>query len=212
MKNSLMNKIVIVDYGLGNIRSIKHKLEKYNYTVSLSNKANEIESAGLLILPGVGNFKVGMENIQTLDLIKCLNNAVFKKKTPIIGICLGMQLMTSFSEEGGCAGLNWVNARTKKFFFEDSKFKIPNVGWRNIKLMKANSYFNNIPKDKMFYFTHSYYVDCKEKEDVIAQSYYGHKFTSVFQKDNIFGVQFHPEKSHHSGAQLLKNFANLEIC
>jgi glutamine amidotransferase len=206
MKNSLMNKIVIVDYGLGNIRSIKHKLEKYNYTVSLSNKANEIESAGLLILPGVGNFKVGMENIKNLDLIKCLNNAVLKKKKPIIGICLGMQLMTSYSEEGNCAGLNWINARTKKFFFEDSKFKIPNVGWRTNELLKPNYYFNQIPKDKYFYFTHSYYVDCKKKEDVIAQSYYGHKFTSVFQKDNIFGVQFHPEKSHLNGFRLLLNF------
>ena len=123
-----------------------------------------------------------------------------------------MQLMTSFSEEGGCAGLNWVNARTKKFFFEDSKFKIPNVGWRNIKLMKANSYFNNIPKDKMFYFTHSYYIDCKEKEDVIAQSYYGRNFTSVFQKDNIFGVQFHPEKSHLIGFRLLLNFIEENLC
>ncbi|MDD3877303.1 MAG: imidazole glycerol phosphate synthase subunit HisH [Bacteroidales bacterium] len=207
-----MNKnIVIIDYGLGNIESIKYKLELFGYYVSLSNSAEIILKADLLILPGVGHFAKGMENLKNSGLIETLNTAVLELKKPIIGICLGMQLMTSFSEEGNVHGLNWVEAITQKFNFSDNTLKIPNVGWRSINIMKESEYFENIMDTQEFYFTHSYYINCYNKEDILAQTIYGHPFTSVFQKNNILGVQFHPEKSHKSGFRVLLNFVEKNL-
>jgi len=131
---------------------------------------------------------------------------VIEEKTPILGICLGMQLFTKFSEEGDAGGLGWIDARTIKFNLGD-KFRVPHMGWNNIKIEKDNKIFSNLNKEDYFYFVHSFHVNCKNKEDILSITEYGKKFISAIQKENIIGVQFHPEKSHDAGLEILKNFA-----
>jgi glutamine amidotransferase len=202
--------IVIVNYGMGNLGSIQNMLKKNGCNSSISNDINTIEKATKIILPGVGNFKQAMQNLRDLDLISVLNSKVIEKKTPILGICLGMQLMTSFSEEGNVQGLNWINANTKKFKFEDLSYKVPHMGWNDIIIRKENSLNNMLELPARFYFVHSYYVDCSDEKDILHSTIYNTNFTSAFNKENIYGVQYHPEKSHVFGRQLLKNF--IELC
>jgi len=137
------------------------------------------------------------------DIIK---EKVLIHKTPIIGICLGMQLLTDFSEEGQVDGLSLIKAKTLKFSFSDNTIKIPHVGWNNIKIKRQNILLENIPDDAQFYFTHSYYVTCEKEDNIVATTNYGHDFDSIINNENIWGVQFHPEKSHKQGLVLLKNF------
>lgn len=198
----------IVDFGMGNLRSIQHKMLRGGIETRISGEPTTITEADLLILPGVGHFATGMTNLRERGLIEVLNQKVIKEGTPVMGICLGMQLMTNWSEEGEVAGLGWLDAVTRRFRFNEQaiKMKVPHMGWTTIKSRRSSQLLEGIAQDQRFYFVHSYYVFCNEPNDVLATSHYGHEFPSVVQRDHIFGAQFHPEKSHRRGMQLISNF------
>src|SRR4030042_545441 len=200
--------IVIVDYGMGNQGSILKMFNYLNIEAIVSDKASDIELAKKIVLPGVGSFDHGITNIKKLGLEGVLNKKVLVDKTPILGICLGMQLMTSFSEEGTLEGLNWIKAKTTHFKpVIAENIRVPHMGW-NFIIKKAEHPFtlglDNLSK---FYFIHSYFVTCENENDSICKSYYSCEFDSIIGKENIFGCQFHPEKSHKYGMKLLHNFA-----
>lgn len=196
--------IVIVDYGMGNLGSIANMVKKVGSKCKITSDIEEIKKATRLILPGVGSFDNGMKNLKELGMIEVLNKKILIEKTPILGICLGMQLMTKSSEEGKLAGLGWIDAQTKKFVSDT--LKIPHMGWNIIKHQKKSRLFDEDDSEKRFYFVHSYYVDTNQKNDILFITPYGHNFVSAFEKENIIGVQFHPEKSHKFGMNLIKNF------
>lgn len=200
--------ITIIDYGMGNIGSILNMLKRIGVRAIVSSKIEDIEDANRLILPGVGAFDNGISNLGERKLTTILNKKVIGDKIPILGICLGMQLLTKSSEEGNLKGLGFINAKTIKFKFNNN-LKIPNMGWNFIKQEKKSKLFLGLDRNSRFYFVHSYYVVCENKEDIIATTDYGLIFVSAFERKNIFGVQFHPEKSHKFGMQLLKNFSEL---
>ncbi len=198
--------ITIVNYGLGNLGSIENMLKKIGVPdVRISNNTEDILNADKLILPGVGAFDAGMQKINGSGLIPVLNQAVIENKTPVLGICLGMQLMTQKSEEGNLSGLNWIDAECIKFKFEDNKIKVPHMGWNYINILDSDLK-NNLPNPSKYYFVHSYYVKCNQPEIELIHCNYGHKFVAGFKKRNIMGVQFHPEKSHKYGMQLMRYF------
>ena len=200
--------IVIVDYGMGNLGSILNKLERLDVKAIISSKIEDIEKAEKLIIPGVGYFATGMDNLRRYNLISVLNKKAIKEKTPILGICLGMQLFTKRSEEGNCDGLGWIDCETKRFNFESNNInlKIPHIGWNSVDVKRDSPLLNDIPADSTFYFVHSYHVCCNYTNIAVATTHYGYEFVSMIQKENIFGSQFHPEKSHKAGIKLLKNF------
>ena len=185
-------------------------LKKIGFNSVISSSVEEIENAKKLILPGVGAFDSGMEKLHSLNLIPILNKKVLEEKVPILGVCLGMQLMTKRSEEGKMQGLEWVDAETLRFNFpkEEKNLKIPNMGWKNIQVKKNERLLAGIENPR-FYFVHSYYVKCDNDEDVLSTSSYSIEFVSAFSHQNILGVQFHPEKSHKYGMKLLQNFMEL---
>lgn len=202
--------IVIIDYGMGNLGSIQNMLTKIGAKGIISSDISDIQKADKLILPGVGAFDNGMENLHKLGIIPTLNAKILDKKTPILGICLGMQLLGEKSEEGSLMGIGWIDAEIIKFKFDNqqSNFKIPHMGWNSIQIKKESPIFKDMPKDARFYFVHSYYVECKDKNDILATTNYNYEFTSIIQKENIFGVQFHPEKSLKYGIRLFQNFVS----
>lgn len=202
--------VVIVDYGLGNLASVKNMLKKIGVKSIVSSDKGEILNAEKLILPGVGNFFKGMEQLNQRGLIEVLNKKVLEDKIPILGICLGMQLMTNYSEEGDSKGLAWIDAETKRFAFEEQSMKIPHMGWSDAYFNKDHELNQMNNEQARFYFVHSYRVLCNNKEDVLASSNYGGEFHSGFRKNNIWGVQFHPEKSHKFGMEFLKHFFQLK--
>ena len=196
--------LVIVDYGMGNMRSVEKAFKRINANPIISSKIEDIEKASKLVLPGVGFFKAGMQKLKEKGLIEVLNKKVIEDKTPILGICLGMQLFTSYSEEGDCEGLNWISAKTKAFDLK--KYKVPHMGWNNFQVNLENQLTNGISEEDTFYFVHSYYVECDNMENALCTTEYEIDFHSCIIKDNILGVQFHPEKSHGAGLKLLSNF------
>ncbi|HAN18992.1 MAG: imidazole glycerol phosphate synthase, glutamine amidotransferase subunit [Bacteroidetes bacterium GWC2_33_15] len=198
--------IVILDYGMGNLRSVYNKCKRIGYQALISNKKEDILNADKLILPGVGHFANGMLKLAELNLIPVLNEKVLVNKTPILGICLGMQLFCKSSEEGNAKGLGWIDAETVRFKLQDNRYKIPHMGWNSIKPKKESVLFNHFDADYLYYFVHSYYIQCNNQADILATTEYKIEFVSALEKENIFGVQFHPEKSHEWGEQLLKNF------
>ena len=197
-------KIVIVDYGVGNFGAINNMIKKLGKQAIISAKVSDIEKADKLILPGVGSFDSGIKNLEERNLISTLNKKVVKDKIPILGICLGMQLMTKQSEEGKLSGLGWIDAKTVKFSVDG--LRVPHMGWNKIKIVKDDSLFKNLPEEVRFYFAHSYYVKCADEKNVLSTTNYGQNFSSIIKQGNIIGVQFHPEKSHKYGMQILKNF------
>jgi len=199
--------IIIVDYALGNVRSIYAKLHQMGEEVKISNDLNDIENADKLILPGVGSFDRGMNNLQDIGIKKGLDKKIINDKTPVLGICLGMQLFSKKSQEGKDEGLSYFNAETIKFYFPKNNFPIPHMGWNIIKFKNESEILTNIDNYSRFYFVHSFHLKCDSESDIIAATPYGYDFTSIIQHDNIFGVQFHPEKSHKQGLQILKNFS-----
>lgn len=207
MKSEKSN-IVIVDYGLGNLMSLLYKFKKIGIEATVSSKEKDIKSAEKLILPGVGHFAKGMENLKKYNIIPVLEEKVLEEKTPILGICLGMQLFTKKSEEGFVDGLGWIDAKTVRFTFGgENSLKIPHMGWNTVQIKKKRPLFKNIENGSRFYFLHSYHVCPEDRSYIITKTLYGQEFVSSVQKDNIFGVQFHPEKSHKNGIRLIKNFA-----
>ena len=201
--------VTIIDYGLGNLASIKNMLKKIGVSSVISSSKDEIANAEKLILPGVGHFAKGMENLYKSGLVPVMNELVLEKKKPILGICLGMQLMTSFSEEGNVQGLGWINANTIKFNLSNPAYKIPHMGWSNVNFNFEDPLSESLQNLARFYFVHSYHVKCENDINILATTNYENTFHSAIIKDNIRGVQFHPEKSHKFGMQLLKNFSNI---
>jgi glutamine amidotransferase len=201
--------ITIIDYKTGNLGSIQNILKRIGeYSVITSDK-DEIERATKLILPGVGAFDTGMRNLLELDLVDILNRKVKTEKIPVLGICLGMQLLSNGSEEGSLPGLGWIDAETIRFRFEDTiEYKIPHMGWNFIRQHKDSKLFGNMYSDTRFYFVHSYYFRANIEKDILLSTTYEKEFTSAVEKENILGVQFHPEKSHKFGMKLLKNFVD----
>jgi imidazole glycerol-phosphate synthase subunit HisH len=204
--------VVIVDYGMGNLRSINYKLEKFKVNSIISSKKEDIEKADRLILPGVGHFAQGMKNLEAYGLISVLNEKVLDHKTPILGICLGVQLFTKSSEEGFASGLGWIDAETKRFNFTGypEQWRIPHVGWDTIDLKRPHPVMAAVAPDQTFYFTHSYHLCCNDPQDVVATTRYGYDFVSVVGRGNICGTQFHPEKSHARGFEIVRRFVEGE--
>ena len=199
--------IVVIDYGMGNLHSVAKALKRIHVDTKISSDAADISSAHKLILPGVGHYKREMENLRDLGIIDVLNKSVIDNKIPILGICLGMQLFTKHSEEGDVEGLGWLDAKTVKFSFENqTKFRIPHIGWNTIHMENKSPLFDNIKDSESFYFVHSYYVTCEIQVEITSHTEYGCRFTSSIAKENIFATQFHPEKSHDQGLAVLKNF------
>jgi glutamine amidotransferase len=196
---------------MGNLGSIANMIKKIGTNAIISSKIADIESASKLILPGVGAFDSGMKRLKESGLLPALDKKVHKLKTPILGICLGMQLFTLESEEGEMPGLGWIEAKTVRFKFnsENKNLKIPHIGWNTVTPKAGHKLFENFYQEPRFYFVHSYHVVCSTKENNAATTFYGYEFISSFQKDNVYGVQFHPEKSHRFGMQLLKNFTEV---
>ncbi|HPO55876.1 MAG TPA: imidazole glycerol phosphate synthase subunit HisH [Ignavibacteriaceae bacterium] len=204
-----MNSIVIVDYGLGNLYSIYKSLNRLNVKSDISSDISVISKACKLILPGVGHFKRGMQNLTEMSLIETLRQKITVDKTPILGICLGAQLMAKHSEEGNCKGLGFIDANVVKFNICDKKrYKVPHMGWNNAIVNKNVLNYSNLNNEE-FYFVHSYHLVCRDTSDIWMTTEYEYKFTSAVNKENIYGVQFHPEKSHDAGLNLLSAFLKL---
>lgn len=199
--------IAIIDYDAGNIGSLINMIKRLGYNSYPTSDPSIIEKAGKLILPGVGAFDYGMGKLQELGLLDILNR---KKNdgTPILGICLGAQLMCQSSEEGKMKGLGWIEAKVVKFpnQIANRKLLVPHIGWDKVKAYKESRLFSELPSEARFYFVHSFHMNCLHENEKLAQNFYGVPYESAFEKDNIIGVQFHPEKSHKFGKQLLKNF------
>lgn len=201
--------ITIVDYKTGNIGSIQNILKKIGENSIVTSDPEILDRAKKIILPGVGAFDTGMKNLAEFNLVDTLNRKVLIDKIPVLGICLGMQLMTKGSEEGILPGLGWINACVKRFEFNGSReYKIPHMGWNSITLKKNSGLFNGGDNEARFYFVHSFYVKAGSESDILASTTYGSTFTSALEKENIIGVQFHPEKSHKYGMMLFRNFVN----
>lgn len=198
--------ITIIDYGMGNIASIKKMLKKIGYDSELTNNRETILNSQKIILPGVGAFDYGMKNLKDQDLIQVLRYKAIEEKTPFLGICLGMQLLGKSSEEGEEEGLSLIDFNTIKFKFDNQKLKIPHMGWNYIEYNSDSKLFKDMYEKARYYFVHSYYVKNNDSY-TIARANYGFDFSAAVRKDNILGVQFHPEKSHKFGMRLLKNFA-----
>ena len=204
------NKIVLVDYKMGNYNSVSRSLYRIGVNACVSSDPAVILAADKIILVGVGHFQKAMENLHMLGLIDCLNEFALSKKKPILGICLGMQLMAEYGEEGDCKGLGWVKGRIIKLKVSDNiRFKIPHTGWNQIQHEKESPIMQNIPNLSEFYFVHSYFFDTDNQNIVLNSTNYSTNFISAIQSKNIYGVQYHPEKSHDQGLQLLSNFINL---
>lgn len=204
--------VTIIDYGIGNLNSVANMIRYVGGSCCISCNPAEIAKATKLILPGVGAFDSGMEALNRSKIVEALAVAVLERKTPILGICLGMQLMAKRSEEGGLAGLGWVDAEVRKFCFpETSRLKIPHMGWNNISILRQNPL---IPSEagQRFYFVHSYHVVCEQDEDIVSTCEYGYDFVAAIAHGNIFGMQFHPEKSHRFGMAIMRRFWEMKAC
>ena len=203
--------IVIVDYGLGNLGSIYNILKRLGAEAVISSKPAEIKKANKLILPGVGSYDYGMEQMEKFRLIDTLNEQVLTKKVPVLGICLGSQLFAKGSEEGNKSGLGWIDMEVVKFNNDKMSafggLKIPHMGWNEIHLVKESPLFRDMYENPRFYFVHSYHFAAANPDDVLSTASYGYEFVCAIEKNNIAGVQFHPEKSHKFGMKLLQNFA-----
>lgn len=203
--------ITIIDYGVGNINAFINIYRKLGIDVKSAKKDADIAAASKLILPGVGHFDYAMDRFTQSGMREVVSELVTTQKIPIMGICVGMQMLAISSTEGVLPGLGWVNAEVKKIDSSLLKHttRLPHMGWNDIVVERPNALLKELEHNARFYFLHSYYFECNDKADSIALSEYGGLFTCAINHENIFGVQFHPEKSHHFGIQLLKNFANI---
>jgi imidazole glycerol-phosphate synthase subunit HisH len=200
--------ITIVDYGMGNLGSIKNMFKRIGVATVISSELDTIAKAQKLVLPGVGGFDNAMQRINDSDLREILDHKALNERVPVLGICLGMQLLTRSSEEGTLPGLGWIKAATSRFpKFPD--LKVPHMGWNIVSPIRESPLSKNLPDETRFYFVHSYCVHVDNEEDSILKTNYGISFDAAIQHDNIFGAQFHPEKSHKFGMQFLTNFASL---
>lgn len=208
--------IAILDYGMGNPSSIQNMVRKVGGEATITNDIDHIRSASAIVLPGVGAFDNGMEKLKATGMLDVLTTTVMNNRIPFLGICLGMQLLFECSEEGCLEGLGWLPGRVRRFDFartpDNSRLKIPHMGWNVVRPIGNPSLFKGLNDEACFYFVHSYHVDCSNEKHTIASSSYGYEFTSAVRKDHIWGVQFHPEKSHRFGMALFKNFLEITKC
>lgn len=200
--------ITIVDYQMGNLGSILNMLKKIGHEALVTADPALIAEANKLILPGVGAFDAGMDRLERSGLVPLLNRRVLEDRVPALGICLGMQLMTRSSEEGARAGLGWIDADALRFRPNDAALKVPHMGWNRVMPTRPSPLTDGLPEDPRFYFVHSFFVRCHDEADVLTTTLFGEPFASAFQHGNVWGVQFHPEKSHKFGMALLRNFAS----
>lgn len=203
--------ITVIDYGLGNILAFLNVYKRLDIPVKAAKTSSDLEAATKLILPGVGAFDHAMELLQRSGMRQALDSMVLERAVPVLGICVGMQILASASDEGQLQGLGWIDGRVEKF--DTSLFRqhthLPHMGWNDVKPVVSSGLFTGLEDDARFYFLHSYFFRCADREHVLAQTDYGSTFSCAIRSKNIYGVQFHPEKSHHYGARLLKNFAEL---
>ena len=201
--------ISIIDYGMGNIASVANIVRKVGGSTEVSGSSERILTASKLILPGVGSFDHGVNQLQTLGLFETIKELA-SRGTPILGICLGMQLLSNGSEEGSLKGLSLIDAEFKRFSFDaNAPRNIPHVGWNHVSVERENPLIPRDGSEQRFYFTHSYHAVCAHEDDILGTTEYGYSFTAAFRKNNIYGVQFHPEKSHRFGMALIKRFLEL---
>lgn len=203
--------IAIVDYGLGNIKAFANVYKKLNIPFIIATKPDDLKNAKKVILPGVGAFDYAMDRLNKSGMRQTLDEIVMNQYVPVLGICVGMQMLAASSEEGILPGLGWINGKVLKFdqaIFTQSTH-LPHMGWNDVKPATNNSLFKDLETEARFYFLHSYYFSCNNRENILAITDYGGEFASVVNSENIFGVQFHPEKSHQWGIQLLRNFAEM---
>lgn len=206
----MSKEITIIDYGMGNLRSVQKKIIRCGADAVITSDPEQIAKAEKLVLPGVGHFANGMQKLTDKGILQALNETVLQRKIPVLGICLGMQLMAKNSEEGSVDGLGWFDAEVVKFNIKDFiRYKVPHMGWNNIIPQKKHIILDKTKQDDMFYFVHSYHVRCNDSKDILTNTSYEYEFVSAISKDNIFGMQFHPEKSHDAGEQLFRNFIKL---
>lgn len=202
--------ITIIDYGVGNIFAFQNVYKRLNIPTKIAKTFDDLKDIQKLILPGVGSFDYAMSQLNNSGMRERLDELVLVEKIPVIGICVGMQMMGNSSDEGQLEGLKWIDASVKKF--DESKInqrtKLPHMGWNDVKPVK-HKLFEGLEEEAVFYFLHSFYFECNNKKDILAVSDYGISFTSAANHGNVYGIQFHPEKSHHYGEQLLHNFAKL---
>lgn len=204
--------ITIVDYGMGNLASILNLCRYLGLPAQLATTPEEVSAAAKLLLPGVGAFAAGMQRLTASGLRPALEERALRARVPVLGICLGMQLLTRHSEEGDVAGLGWLPAHTVQFRAHEAPrgvLRIPHMGWSIVTPYNGSPLFEHLPPAPRFYFVHSYHVVCDASHHVAGMAEYGRVFTAAVQCDNLFGTQFHPEKSHRFGMQLLRNFARL---
>jgi glutamine amidotransferase len=203
--------IAIVDYGLGNTNAFADVYKRLNIPRCIANTPDKLENASKIILPGVGSFDEAMSLLNGSGMRETLEELILQRKVPLLGICVGMQILARSSEEGTLPGLGWIDGEVKKLKSSNpsQRLYIPHMGWNNIIAAKTSQLLINLENNPFFYFLHSYYFSCSSENDIIAATEYGGKFVSVLNHENIYGIQCHPEKSHQNGIQLLKNFANL---
>lgn len=203
--------IGIIDYGLGNIKAFENIYRKLHIPVRILKKSDDFEGVSKLILPGVGAFDHAMNTFNTSGMREVAEEMVLNKKIPVVGICVGMQMLAHSSDEGSMQGLGWIDGEVKRFDETKITFAthLPHMGWNDVLVEKQNPILTNFSGEPKFYFLHSYYFVCNNPEDTIATSEYGIKFTCAVNNRNVFGVQFHPEKSHGFGIQLLENFSKI---
>jgi len=203
--------IAIIHYGSGNIQAIGNIYHRLNVPFVIAARPEDLEKATKIILPGVGAFDQAIRELEKSGLREALNKHVLHNKKPLLGICVGMQLLANSSEEGVLKGLGWIDGSVRRF--DHARFiqatHLPHMGWNDVEPGKDNPLFNDVGSGARYYFLHSYYFSCCRREDILATTDYGGTFASAVNSENIYGVQFHPEKSHQAGIQLLKKFSNL---
>jgi glutamine amidotransferase len=203
--------ITIIDYGLGNVLAFVNVYMRLNIPVAVAKTAADLAGATRLILPGVGSFDHAMEQLDQSGMRETLEKLVVQQRMPVMGICVGMQMLASSSDEGKLPGLGWIDGRVRKFDVAAMPrgTNLPHMGWNDVHPTVEGGLFKGLEKDARFYFLHSYYFECAQAANVLAQTDYGPDFSCAVRRDNVYGVQFHPEKSHHFGSQLLSNFAEV---
>lgn len=203
--------ITIIDYGLGNVLAFVNVYSRLNIPVAVARSAGDLVTATKLILPGVGAFDHAMQQLEQSGMRQGVDQLVLQCGMPVLGICVGMQMLANSSDEGVLSGLGWIDGRVRRFGVGTllSHTHLPHMGWNDVTPVVGGGLFAGLEHDARFYFLHSYYFDCHQPENTLAVSDYGIQFSSAVQHENVYGVQFHPEKSHHFGSQLLKNFAEL---
>lgn len=204
--------ITIVDYGLGNIGAFVNVYKRLKMEVKIARESHQLIGASKIILPGVGSFDFAMSQLNNSGMRPMLEKLIMDEKVPVLGICVGMQMLANKSDEGNMPGLGWIDGHVRHFKRTDlpSGAPLPHMGWNNVTLVREDTGITkDFDNESRFYFLHSYYYDCLHDEDIVCATNYGVNFASLINKDNIFGVQFHPEKSHQNGVRLLYNFATL---